>query len=47
MARRPTTVVEKLRHGLIVSCQAEGADPFNSPQLLARFAAAAVLGGAA
>ncbi|AII50824.1 N-acetylmannosamine-6-phosphate 2-epimerase [Hymenobacter sp. APR13] len=35
-----------LRGGLIVSCQAEGDSPFNSPDGVARFAQAAVLGGA-
>jgi N-acylglucosamine-6-phosphate 2-epimerase len=37
----------KLRHGLIVSCQSEGDDPFNQPDLLAKFAKAAQMGGAA
>lgn len=37
---------EKLRNGLIVSCQAEGDDPFNQPQYLALFARAAEMGGA-
>jgi N-acylglucosamine-6-phosphate 2-epimerase len=37
----------KLRHGLIVSCQSEGDDPFNHPDLLAKFAKAAQMGGAA
>jgi len=36
-----------LRHGLIVSCQSEGDDPFNQPELLAKFAKAAQMGGAA
>lgn len=37
----------KLRHGLIVSCQSEGDDPFNQPELLAKFAKSAHMGGAA
>ncbi len=32
--------------GLIVSCQAEGDDPFNSPEYVASFARAAEMGGA-
>lgn len=35
-----------LRGGLIVSCQAEGDSPFNSPEGVALFARAAVQGGA-
>ncbi len=35
-----------LKHGLIVSCQAEEGSPFNSPQFIAAFAKAAELGGA-
>ncbi len=35
-----------LRGGLIVSCQAEGDSPFNSPEGVAMFAQAAVQGGA-
>ncbi len=38
---------EQLRRGLIVSCQAEGDDPFNTPGGVALFARAAVMGGAA
>lgn len=38
--------IAKLKHGLIVSCQAEEGDPFNQPDLLAKFAEAAQLGGA-
>jgi N-acylglucosamine-6-phosphate 2-epimerase len=38
--------VGALRRGLIVSCQAEEGDPFNQPDLIARFAIAAALGGA-
>ena len=41
-----TSHIEKLKHGLIVSCQAEGDDPFNHPELLAKFAEAAQQGGA-
>ena len=36
-----------LRGGLIVSCQAEGEDPFNAPAMMGKFARAAALGGAA
>ncbi|MDZ7797091.1 MAG: N-acetylmannosamine-6-phosphate 2-epimerase [Candidatus Marinimicrobia bacterium] len=36
-----------LYKGLIVSCQAEGKDPFNSPEGVALFARAAEIGGAA
>lgn len=39
-------ILEKLRGGLIVSCQAEGDDPFNQPGEIARFARAAEMGGA-
>jgi N-acylglucosamine-6-phosphate 2-epimerase len=38
---------EQLRRGLIVSCQAEGDDPFNTPSHVALFARAAEMGGAA
>jgi N-acylglucosamine-6-phosphate 2-epimerase len=37
---------KKLKNGLIVSCQAEGNDPFNKPELVALFAKAAIMGGA-
>lgn len=40
-------LIAKIRHGLIVSCQSEGNDPFNHPDLLAKFAKAAHMGGAA
>lgn len=39
-------LILKLKHGLIVSCQSEGDDPFNYPDLLAKFAIAAQMGGA-
>lgn len=40
-------VILKLRGGIIVSCQAEGDDPFNSdPEYMALFARAAEMGGA-
>lgn len=39
-------VFEELKGGLIVSCQAEGNDPFNSPEGVALFAKAAEMGGA-
>ena len=44
---RATVAFPCLRGGLIVSCQAEGADPFNDPDGIARFAQAACMGGAA
>lgn len=39
-------VFERFKKGLIVSCQSEGDDPFNKPELLALFAKAAIMGGA-
>jgi N-acylglucosamine-6-phosphate 2-epimerase len=39
-------VILNLKHGLIVSCQSEGDDPFNSPEYIALFARAAEMGGA-
>ena len=39
-------IMTDIKNGLIVSCQATGDDPFNSPEKLALFAQAAVLGGA-
>lgn len=36
----------KFKRGIIVSCQAEGKDPFNSPEDVAKFAIAAEMGGA-
>jgi len=39
-------VISKLKYGLIVSCQAEGDSPFNSPEGVAMFAKAAFAGGA-
>lgn len=40
-------VIEKLNGGMIVSCQAEGEDPFNeNPEYMALFARAAEMGGA-
>lgn len=47
VARRPMRILAGLRRGLIVSCQAEEGDPFNTPELTARFALAAAMGGAA
>lgn len=38
--------IATLKHGLIVSCQADGNDPFNQPELIAKFAKAAQMGGA-
>jgi len=37
---------ETIKHGLIVSCQAEGDSPFNSPEGVASFAICAEMGGA-
>jgi N-acylglucosamine-6-phosphate 2-epimerase len=39
--------IERIRGGLVVSCQAEEGSPFHSPDLMARFARAAEMGGAA
>ncbi|HEX9970779.1 MAG TPA: putative N-acetylmannosamine-6-phosphate 2-epimerase [bacterium] len=39
-------ILAKLKGGLIVSCQAEGEEPLNSPQILAALAKAAIEGGA-
>jgi N-acylglucosamine-6-phosphate 2-epimerase len=39
-------IFEEIKHGLIVSCQSEGNDPFNSPEGVALFAKAAEMGGA-
>lgn len=40
-------ILEKLRGGMIVSCQSEGNDPFNdNPECMALFAKAAEMGGA-
>ena len=40
-------VISKLKRKLIVSCQAEGDSPFNSPEGVTMFAKAAIMGGAA
>lgn len=40
-------IIESLRGGMVVSCQAEGEDPFNEdPRYMALFARAAEMGGA-
>ena len=40
-------LIEQLKNGMIVSCQAEGEDPFNAdPEYMALFARAAEMGGA-
>jgi len=39
-------IISKLKHGLIVSCQAEGDSPFNSPVGVTMFAKSAITGGA-
>ena len=36
----------KIKNGLVVSCQAEGDDPFNTPEGVTTFAKAAYMGGA-
>jgi N-acylglucosamine-6-phosphate 2-epimerase len=41
------SVIQKIKGGLIVSCQAEEGSPFFQPESMARFAKAAELGGAA
>ncbi len=40
------SVIDKIRGGLIVSCQAEEGNPFFAPDLMGRFARAAEMGGA-
>lgn len=40
------SIFEKLQKKLIVSCQAEGESPFNSPEGVTDFALAAIMGGA-
>lgn len=42
-----SSIIEKLKKKLIVSCQAEGDSPFNSPEAVTMFAKAAIMGGAA
>lgn len=39
-------VLQAVKHGLIVSCQAKKGEPFNAPERLALFAESAVIGGA-
>src|SRR5436190_3843775 len=39
-------LISRLKHGIIVSCQSEGNDPFNSPEYISLFAKAAEMGGA-
>jgi len=46
LATAANEIWDRLRGGLIVSCQAEGDDPFNSPHSMALFARAAEMGGA-
>jgi N-acetylmannosamine-6-phosphate 2-epimerase/N-acetylmannosamine kinase len=43
----PSEVAQAIRGRLVVSCQATEGEVFHDPQLIARFAAAAVAGGAA
>ncbi|MEJ5262548.1 MAG: N-acetylmannosamine-6-phosphate 2-epimerase [Ignavibacterium sp.] len=40
-------IIKRLKGNLIVSCQAEGDSPFNSPEGVTMFAKAAIMGGAA
>jgi N-acylglucosamine-6-phosphate 2-epimerase len=40
------SILDSLKGGIIVSCQAEGADPFNCPDYVVLFAKAAQMGGA-
>jgi N-acylglucosamine-6-phosphate 2-epimerase len=42
----PAAVLERLRGGLVVSCQAPPGDPLHGPGVMAAMARAAVLGGA-
>jgi len=39
-------VIERIKGGLVVSCQSEEGNPFHGPEYMARFARAAELGGA-
>ncbi|MDO8586630.1 MAG: N-acetylmannosamine-6-phosphate 2-epimerase [Armatimonadota bacterium] len=41
-----TNAISQINHGIIVSCQSEGDDPFNRPEYIALFARAAEMGGA-
>lgn len=43
---RMNNILCKIKNGLIVSCQSEGDDPFNSPEGITAFAMAAFMGGA-
>ncbi len=43
---RKTKILNQIRNGLIVSCQAEGDSPFNNPEGVAGFAICALMGGA-
>lgn len=47
LTRHSAGYLDAFHRGLIVSCQAEHGDPFNAPELIARFALAAAMGGAA
>jgi len=42
-----TELFKSIKGGLIVSCQSEGEDPFNTPEGVTLFARAAIMGGAA
>jgi N-acylglucosamine-6-phosphate 2-epimerase len=42
-----SSIFDKIKGGLIVSCQSEGADPFNTPSGVTLFAKAAYMAGAA
>lgn len=47
MTSQINDLYKKIKDGLIVSCQSEGDDPFNHPDLIVKFALAAEIGGAA
>jgi len=44
--KKSAMIINSLKGELIVSCQAEGDDPFNTPEYVALFAKAAQMGGA-
>jgi len=46
MSEMKTQLFNQLKYGIIVSCQAEGEDPFNFPEGVSLFAKAAEMGGA-
>jgi N-acylglucosamine-6-phosphate 2-epimerase len=46
MTNKTYDAISRLKGGIIISCQAEGDDPFNRPEYIALFARAAEMGGA-